>query len=408
MSVNKKFKKGGASIFLVVVSCMFVAVIVASFVRLMIRDQQQASQQDLSQSAYDSAQAGVEDAKQFLNIWQSECQSGTNIVAGSKCEAMSNAINNNSCNFLYSAGIGAQSGETQIQSTKNSTDASKDLNQAYTCVKMSMKTSDYLGQNSQDGSTLLRLKPAAQAQYIRISWHNSEDGSVSNLQSYTTASDIALPTKWVNGRPAVIEAQLSAINYITPPSERSTESLDNPINALGVGSGKVTLYPATNTTVNNLYNTSKVLNFQTDGGIDSQRRNATTSQKVNPVYCKTIDDGGYSCSVKIKVPASALTPQDNQYTLLKLTSLYTGSNFKVEMLDSAGNVVEFDRVQPKVDSTGRANDRFRRVESRLSLFDDSYPLPDFAIYQGDSDSKLCKDFWVTNLKSGSTAGCEQG
>ena len=100
MSVNKKFKKGGASIFLVVVSCMFVAVIVASFVRLMIRDQQQASQQDLSQSAYDSAQAGVEDAKQFLNIWQSECQSGTNIVAGSKCEAMSNAINNNSCNFL--------------------------------------------------------------------------------------------------------------------------------------------------------------------------------------------------------------------------------------------------------------------------------------------------------------------
>ena len=60
---NREFKKGGVSIFIVIMVSILVSIMSASFLRIMLRDQEQASKLDLSQSAYDSAQAGVEDAK---------------------------------------------------------------------------------------------------------------------------------------------------------------------------------------------------------------------------------------------------------------------------------------------------------------------------------------------------------
>ena len=134
-------------------------------------------------------------------------------------------------------------------------------------------------------------------------------------------------------------------------------------------------------------------------GADAVRRDASTSQKVYPTSCKaSLSAGGYACSVLLSVPD--INPGDSQYTILRLNSLYTSTNYKVEMLDASRQVVKFNGIQPKVDSTGRANDRFRRVESRIEAVDNQFPVPDFAVSQGDSGNKLCKDFWVTNLSSG--------
>ena len=70
---NREFKKGGVSIFIVIMVSILVSIMSASFLRIMLRDQEQASRLDLSQSAYDSAQAGVEDAKRFLRIYKGAC-----------------------------------------------------------------------------------------------------------------------------------------------------------------------------------------------------------------------------------------------------------------------------------------------------------------------------------------------
>ncbi len=57
------FKKGAASFYMVAFSTLILVIIVASFAAIIISAVIRASNDDLSQSAYDSALAGIEDAK---------------------------------------------------------------------------------------------------------------------------------------------------------------------------------------------------------------------------------------------------------------------------------------------------------------------------------------------------------
>ena len=60
--LNSK-RRGGASIFIVAFTIIILSIIVLGFTRLIISEATKTSNTDLSQSAYDSALAGIEDAK---------------------------------------------------------------------------------------------------------------------------------------------------------------------------------------------------------------------------------------------------------------------------------------------------------------------------------------------------------
>jgi hypothetical protein len=76
---------------------------------------------------------------------------------------------------------------------------------------------------------------------------------------------------------------------------------------------------------------------------------------------------------------------------LHLSALYNQAHYKIQLEDSTGAVVQFANVQPEVDSTGRANDLFRRTVSRVELSGDfSYPNAEI-----DITGNLCKNFSVT-------------
>ncbi len=60
--------------------------------------------------------------------------------------------------------------------------------------------------------------------------------------------------------------------------------------------------------------------------------------------------------------------------------------------------INFANVQPIIDSTGRANDLFRRVEARVELVDTYFPIANFALAADDDGSdndNIKKDFYVT-------------
>ncbi|HEM6325607.1 TPA: hypothetical protein U2D08_000443 [Streptococcus suis] len=408
MTIRLQLKKGGVSMFLVVITCSLVALMVASFLRLMIRDQQQVSKHDLSQSAYDSAQVGIEDAKRFLSIYQKECAGGFDLTP-IKCQKMETEISKTgaagSCNMLHAAGIGAATGESVVSTREDD----ESLNQAYTCVKIHRDTPDYLGKADAGKAHIIPLKGIQNFSKVRLSWHTTEDmtnkdrnvwlNTVNYLEDGEEGNHLLLNRSEWNKKenvPAILKAQF--FGYNQGANGDIYNGLDNDSFAKnGNGLSEQIYYPA------------QGAEAHLEHSLPASRRGdskALRTNNVSLVRCKedfARTGGLYACSVTVKLGHAV---QANDIAFLRLTPFYRGANFKLELLDDGNNIVNFRGVQPKVDSTGRANDQFRRVESRLT-FDENYlPVPDFAVQVEGTETPLCKDFWVSYIKNSGQAHLE--
>ena len=398
---NREFKKGGVSIFIVIMVSILVSIMSASFLRIMLRDQEQASRLDLSQSAYDSAQAGVEDAKRFLRIYKGACGGadvGKRVFEGKTydCSEMTKAILSGNCYVLATAGIGTNGGETIVQTTTSSGggNTNRDLNQAYTCVKIKTDTSDFLGQSNEGTPSVISLKGISSFNQIRVKWHtknNMANGSKISLDSINNpnARPNILKDWQAQNRPAILKTQL--YGYVPGHNRNSSTSMDTPYPDDGNGASEMLFYPASGLD-------SRVVN---SSNLPTVRRDENSIQSTNDyTFTKCLDDLGagsntYACEMVINIGRN-VSPTDVLYA--RLTPLMNNAEFKIELMNN-GNIVDFKGIQPKVDSTGRANSQFRRIESRIGFHDSNFPVPLFSA-QTEGDEPICKDFSATKIKNG--------
>jgi hypothetical protein len=94
-------------------------------------------------------------------------------------------------------------------------------------------------------------------------------------------------------------------------------------------------------------------------------------------------------------------PAGSQTAFLNLMAFYNATDYSIELKNDTVTV-PFAGVQPEVDSTGRANDLFRRVVSRVEL-SNSFTYPVAAL---EVRNNICKNFSVTTEESGYDASTE--
>jgi len=380
-------QSGAVSLFVVLFATLLITVVTVSFLRLMIKDQNQASNADLSQSAYDSSMAGVEDAKRALINFQQQCQT----QGAAACNLLASQISAADCNdaLRIDSIVTDPEGEVSIQQSSNGTRDSK-LDQAYTCVKIALDTEDYLGTLSAYQSRIIPLSTGGAAfDSATIEWYSLDDISTNqtakavNLEAVSTAQPLYRTTSWPDGRPPVMRAQLIQ----TGGTGFTLEQFNNNVDASGtINSNANTLF---------LYPTSVVTassrSFTT---YDARQTPKKAEDAPLPVRCSAnLVGGGYACKVRLDIPLP--TEGSGRTTYLRVTPFYQATHFRVTL--SSGTLpVMFRGVQPEIDSTGRANDLFRRVQTRVELTDANYPYPDAAI---DTTGNLCKDFSVTTQTS---------
>jgi len=368
--MGNKRQAGAVSLFAVIFAILLLTVLTVGFIKLMAQGQQRATENDLSQSAYDAALAGVEDAKRTIRQCQEQ---GEDSVA---CKALNNVDKQNDCQVISRArGLGDQP-EILIQSSGEG----NDFDQAYTCVNIDMDTEDYLFSSMEGKTELIPLKANGSVNKIIVSWYNQEDVGAGNSVQKPDASDTAdtskLPKKsqWNTSAPALLRVQL-----ITPGTSFHLSDLDK-----GTASQTAFLRPAV------ISDDETNMDVSLDPAIHSRPVDSDTlSNKLTTMGCSSnFANDGYSCKATLLL-GRTLSQAETTKAFLRINTIYKGSTVRVQLMNGSSQVM-FRGAQPKVDSTGRANSLFRRVEARLKVGDD-FPYPGYAV---DIENALCKDFSV--------------
>lgn len=406
MSTNKQ--AGAVSLFVVIFAMLIITVITVSFLRLMIADQQQASNADLSQSAYDSATAGVEDAKRALLRYQQVC-----LNSPAECSVLGPRLSTDVCNaaLFVDAGVvpwtegmqGTESapGEVRVQQSVDGSDTL--LDQAYTCVTMKLKTDDYVGSLAANSTQLVPLigEEGRTFDTVNIRWFSREDagndsGSVDRL-NVVNSQPLTEKSAWPANRPPVLRTQLIQFGDTFKVTDFDIVNASSQANA-----ATLFLYPSA---------AGGATNSDSFVGNDIRKNDAaddpdpdSPSDSPMAVRCEaSVSTGGYACSMALRLPDpinGRPASGDNPTAYLRLTPFYNATSFQVilsqgALNSTASNLVKFQDVQPEIDSTGRANDLFRRIQARVDLFDTSFPYPDATI---DVTGNFCKDFSVTDTQ----------
>lgn len=381
-----RHQQGAVSLFVVIFAALLMTVVTVGFIQLMLKDQQQATTSDLSQSAYDSAQAGVEDAKRLLLLDQA-CRNNTassTVNCGTIASALTppTGASETDCNTLAKAGLVGESNNETIIQQSDSDNAAK-LDQAYTCVKVGVNTDDYKGNVAVNQSTIVPITGVSDFDSVELSWFSRDDiSSTTNNPTIgfpSTGSDVSLPpvgSRWQVTYPPLLRTQLMQTGTNFKLSDFDDSQAGNKSDA-----NTLFLYPSATGLTNK------------DFALDARRTPTGTPQLVK---CNTsFVDGEYACTATIALPSpiDGNTAQRNAY--LRLSALYNNAHFSIK-LKKGSDYVQFDRVQPEVDSTGRANDTFRRVKARVELKGD-FTYPEAAV---NLQGNLCKNFTITDADDG--------
>jgi len=128
----------------------------------------------------------------------------------------------------------------------------------------------------------------------------------------------------------------------------------------------------------------------------------TTTNQPQKIACQ---ENEFACSVSVSLPEpiGGTRNGDTFFLVLSLPYGQPTTTFSVQLCKDSGGtcegenaIAEFKGAQISVDSTGRANDMYSRVEARIEFSDVFFPYPEFAIQAiGSGDDAIKKNFYVT-------------
>lgn len=463
-----KTRKGAASIYIVIFTTTLLGIIALSFVRIMLAESLRTTNYSLSQSAYNSALAGVEDAKIVLLRYQNCMNKGSYLSSNGKtgnCSSYQELFKDEDAanttaqkcnvvgNLLHNTEDGAA--ETPVQ-TREGVDTGT-IDQAYTCVKIAAYTEDFLATlNSKNPTKLIPLRSSSSDEQnkinrIQIQWFDDQDyDNVTNDVDGASVIKDGYAGFWKRGRGSDLTGTI-----LSNKGDYSKQTASQ----LGNGFTEETLVPpviqvtaiqtSDTFTMDQFYASAGITKTSetnrgtlmlrptsgTDGLKDTRQISGTNSSNVLPadslaysanksyntpmdVVCNPGEAswGTYACAADFYLPDPIGGSRNISTSFLVVNLPYGGpqTDISVKMYscqdkekpinakvgtDNTTNcrIVYFAGVQPMVDSTGRANDLFRRVESRIELADTNFPIANYALAMTDPDNEagITKDFYVT-------------
>lgn len=367
-------KKGAVSLFVVIFFSLLVSVLAFGFIRTSVREQQVSLTSNLSQSAYDAAQVGIEDAKRLLVKYRSQCFTGTE----SACTNLRTQLDYGTCNSSVSTLYSDTANQNEFLIKK---DVNSDYNQAYTCVIIDRKPSDFLGTLKADETKVVPLLGVSAFDKIQVEWFTKANIDINKTNSVFNALTILPDTdSYDYSMPPVLSAKYIAI----PTSSFTLSGLSNSSSTYS----RLFMKPARTVLSKDIDTRDTSLTISSDA--------PQGSKGFFDVKCEDSFKYTYSCKVIINLGVAI------DKALFELKSFYNNTDYRITLLNNT-TPVRFNESQISVDSTGRASNVFRRIETRLEKsFTEVYPSSAVEI-----TNDFCKDFNITNdAKSPFSDNCQ--
>ncbi len=396
-----KTKRGGASMFVVMFAIVILAIITLSFTRLIISEATKTSNTDLSQSAYDAALAGVEDAKIALLRYHACLDQGYNAGSGGTCgeiiKNMQEGIKTNDCSTVQKV-LGRELADNHgvvVQETQTSSQAGNNANmlQAYTCVTIKEDLEDY--RTTLDSTSRLRIIPIRSSDidslgYINVKWYNGANKQKQAVQWCDSDTDGDGITNFYTAStcdskkqsPPMLTVRLIQTDKTFNLSELSVARKENQTDV-----GQLTLIPSDKA--------------GTLDKIESNKWSESANKGDNYTELVHCDKSAeWVCDINLQMPntfnGSTERHAANTYLVLSIPYGAPETDISIRTYAAQDNRrFDFTGIQARIDSTGRANDLYRRVETRVELVDTSYAYPEFEITMVDGAGPLEKLFYVT-------------
>ena len=387
MRLIRKYKEGAASFYIVAFSTLILMIVAISFAAVIISEVERTSNDDLSQSAYDSALAGIEDAKLAYFNYQN-CLNQENAHA----EAPKND-GNVTCNeilyYMNSANDGSAEEDCKIvwkmlgksdddgnmingEIVEATGDASNNnMQQETTCLTMTDVSTGYKGTLSASSMLdVIKLKfvdgvDVNNISSVRLKWFSKEDA----IKAFGGNDNAKLVYK--QGFPAlsipIAAPPVVSLTVLQTGPEFTMDSFNQVANGQ---TNRGTLYfaPKAGDTLNNSFDSTAFV----------KSNDKTVSNNPYSVNCaESVKGIDYACSVTVELP-KPIGGMRNKDTFQAIVSLPYGqpsTEFKLELFcangalcgtetianESGASAAKMKGVQLEVDSTGRANDLYRRV-----------------------------------------------
>ena len=316
-----KTKKGMASLYLVSFTTLLLSIVTMSFVSVMVSESREASNSDLSQSAFDSALAGIEDAKTAILMYEAcsnpsapvsiQTEQGTLMSCTEIKKVMTEGFKNNDCDTAKKIlnGDPTAAGEVYI---------SEDLNQAYTCVPISDDSPTYrstLTENTRSraidaGNRITQngVPKYAETKGIELQWYTPEAELGLNpdlTYMYDDGSGLAL----LGTKDMALESY-PVLNFeLFQTDEQFTMAeLDvNNDNNTGTDHAMIMLYPDKNASIVNKESGTFVskwdlLNASSKSNTAAQNNDRASSVVPKSVSCEATPGTGPRCRAIIEFP----------------------------------------------------------------------------------------------------------
>lgn len=377
---KNEFRKGVASFYIVAISTLVLVIISASFAAVIISELARTSNNDLAQSAYDSAMAGVEDAKlayyNYIKCRESGESAGSLDVGDGvvKCSEIMQYIENEQDCYTVAHVLGRisqnESGEVLIKETS---EGDNKMKQAYTCVKINKNPSKY-SISAGEGVTTSVAKVGL-------------EGSAEDVES------LKIELEKEEGSPLPV----IALGVIQTTESFTLEEFDMTRNGQ-TNRGMVFLVPYTDESelqgeggeYIKAYDEQKQQNIIStirDGKEDGflKSNNKMPDNRPYAVYCGGLEAGA-KCEVTIDLPRpvgweEGKNKRSNDTFMITRTT-YGKVQMAIEFCaestgegscdegdevsgETTSHLIPTSGMQVVVDSTGKANDLFRRVEAVL-------------------------------------------